>query len=161
MLNIEHKIQDHSQNLQYFLRQTLSLRKHYNSWPRSLKSTFVRRVFMLINLSLSVRKPAFCICENKDADQLRSNCVFTTRIVQSLYFLYTKLQVSGHLLSLYSLVCVGPSRKPLRPVFSQRGSFRNFTTGFFLHYVLLFVKQLLKSMIEDVFIQYHTIVHAV
>ena len=30
---------------------------------------------------------------------------------------------------------------------------------FFL--VLQFVKQLLKSMIEDVFIQYHTIVHSV
>ena len=29
-----------------------------------------------------MRKPSFCICENKDADQLRGN-----RIVQSLYFL--------------------------------------------------------------------------
>ena len=26
------------------------------------------------NMSLVVRKPAFCISENKDADQLRSNC---------------------------------------------------------------------------------------
>ena len=26
-----------------------------------------------LNLSLVMRKPAFCICENKDADQLRSN----------------------------------------------------------------------------------------
>ena len=25
------------------------------------------------NMSLVVRKPAFCICENKDADQLRGN----------------------------------------------------------------------------------------
>ena len=25
------------------------------------------------HMSLVVRKPAFCICENKDADQLRSN----------------------------------------------------------------------------------------
>ena len=43
-------------------------------------------------------------------------------------------------------------------VSSQRGLFRNFTTDFFLflQYVLQFVKQLLKSMIEDVFIQYHT-----
>ena len=39
-------------------------------------------------------------------------------------------------------------------VFSQRGSFCNFTTDFlggFLQYVLQFVKQLLKSMIEYVF----------
>ena len=26
------------------------------------------------NMSLVLRKPAFCICENKDADQLRGNC---------------------------------------------------------------------------------------
>ena len=26
-----------------------------------------------VPLSLVVRKPAFCICENKDADQLRGN----------------------------------------------------------------------------------------
>ena len=26
------------------------------------------------NMSLVMRKPAFCICENKNADQLRSNC---------------------------------------------------------------------------------------
>ena len=43
-----------------------------------------------------MRKPVFCICENKDTDQLRSNCagdsafVFATRIVQSLYFLNPK-----------------------------------------------------------------------
>ena len=27
-----------------------------------------------LHLSLVVRTPAFCICENKDADHLRSNC---------------------------------------------------------------------------------------
>ena len=45
-----------------------------------------------------------------------------TRIVQSLYFLNSKFQASRHLLWLYSLVCVGPGRKPRRPVFSQQGS---------------------------------------
>ena len=81
------------------------------------------------HMSLVVRKLAFCICENKDADQLCSNCaadqafVFTIRIVQSLYFLNLKSQASSHLLWLYSPVCVGPGRKPRRPVFSQRGSY--------------------------------------
>ena len=28
---------------------------------------------MVDDLSLVMRKPAFCICENKDADQLRGN----------------------------------------------------------------------------------------
>ena len=48
-------------------------------------------------------KTGFCICENKDADQLPGNLklisafVFATRIVQSLYFLNTKLQASSYL----------------------------------------------------------------
>ena len=77
------------------------------------------------HMSLGMRKLAFCICENKDADQLRGirAFVFATRIVQSLYFLYPKFQASGHLVWLYSPVCVGPGRKPRRPVFSQRGSY--------------------------------------
>ena len=74
-------------------------------------------------------KPAFCICENNDADQLRSNravtaklisaFVFATPIVQSLYFLNLKFQDSSHLMLLYSPVCVGPGQKPRRQVFSQ------------------------------------------
>ena len=69
-------------------------------------------------MSHVVRTPAFCICENKDTDQLRgtaklnSTFVFTTKIVQSLYFLNTKLLASSHLVWLYSLVCVGPGQKP-------------------------------------------------
>ena len=54
--------------------------------------------------------------------KLISSFVFATRIVQSLYFLNPKFQASSHLLWLYRLVCVGPGRKPRRPVFSQRGS---------------------------------------
>ena len=48
-----------------------------------------------------MRKPAFCICENKDADQLRGNreadqrLVFATYILQSLYFLNLKFQASS------------------------------------------------------------------
>ena len=34
----------------------------------------------LCHLSLVMRKPAFCICENKDADQLRSNCTADQRL---------------------------------------------------------------------------------
>ena len=75
-----------------------------------------------------MRKPAFCICENKDADQLRGD----READQHLCFRYTdttipllsksKIQASSHLQWLYSLVCVGRGRKPRRPVFSQRGS---------------------------------------
>ena len=78
-----------------------------------------------------MRKPDFCICENKEqisfavTAKLISAFVFATRIVQFLYFLNTKFEASGHFLWLYSLVCVGPGRKPRRPVFSQRGSYEN------------------------------------
>ena len=72
-----------------------------------------------------MRKPAFCIWEIKDADQLRGNreadqrLCFATRTVQSLYFLNLKFQASSHLLWPHSPVCVGPGWKPQKPVFSQ------------------------------------------
>ena len=62
-----------------------------------------------------MRKPAFCICENKDTEvtaKLISTFVFARRIVQSLYFLNTKLQASSHLLWQYSLIYVQPGQKP-------------------------------------------------
>ena len=54
--------------------------------------------------------------------KLISAFVFAIRIVQFLYYLNPKFQASSHILWLYSLVCVGPGRKPRRPVFSERGS---------------------------------------
>ena len=75
-----------------------------------------------------MRKPAFCICENKDADQLCGNheadqrLCFVTGIVQSLYFLNPKFQASSHLLWLYSPICVGPVGNPEDRFFSQQGS---------------------------------------
>ena len=59
-----------------------------------------------------MRKQTFCICENKDADQLRSNCTpdqrlsFTIQIVQYLFYLNPKFQASSHFLCLYRPVCV-------------------------------------------------------
>ena len=44
--------------------------------------------------------------------KLISAFVFATLIVQSLFYLNPKSQDSSHLLRLYSLVCVGPGRKP-------------------------------------------------
>ena len=60
-----------------------------------------------------------------------------------LYFLYTKFQASSHLVCLYSLVCVGPGRKPRRPVFSQRGS--NELGRCYMHPMMMSV--CIKSMI--------------
>ena len=65
------------------------------------------------------RKSAFCICENKDAYQLRGYraadqwaFVFATHIVQSHYLLNPKFQASSYLLWLYSTVCVRPVGNP-------------------------------------------------
>ena len=77
-----------------------------------------------------MRKPAFCIGENKDADQLRSNREADQRLcfhyiastLESVYFLNPKFLLPSHHLWLHSLVCVGPGRKPRGPVLSQRGS---------------------------------------
>ena len=54
--------------------------------------------------------------------KLISAFVFATRIVQSLSYLNTKFQASSHFLRRRSLICVGPDRKPRRPVFWRRGS---------------------------------------
>ena len=43
------------------------------------------QILRLYHMSLVVRKPAFCICENKDADQLRGN----READQRLCFCYT------------------------------------------------------------------------
>ena len=69
-------------------------------------------------MSRLMRKPTICMCENKDADQLRGNAklisafVFATRIVRFLLYSTPKFQASSHLLCLYSPVYVGPVRKP-------------------------------------------------
>ena len=83
-------------------------------------------LYKYYHLSRIVRKPDFCLGENKGADQLRGNLisafVFATRIVQFLFYLNPKFQASSSFLSLYRPVCVGPGRKPRRPVFSRLGS---------------------------------------
>ena len=86
------------------------------------------------DMSRIVRKPDFCLGENKGADQLRGNTaklisafVFATRIVQFLFYLNPKFQASSSFLSLYRPVCVGPGRKPRRPVFSRRGSYISYS----------------------------------
>ena len=57
------------------------------------------------DLSLVVRKPAFCICENKDADQLRGYreadqrlCFRYTDTTIPLLSKFPKFQASSHLL---------------------------------------------------------------
>ena len=67
-------------------------------------------------MSRIMRKPTYCIGENKDADQLRGNREAEQRLcfrsIDSTILLSPKLQASSHLLWLYSLVFIRPSRKP-------------------------------------------------
>ena len=80
-------------------------------------------------MGLVMRKPVFAYAKTKMqiscavTAQLISAFVFATWIVQSLLYLNMKFQASSHLLWLYSPVCVGPGRKPRRPVFSEQGSY--------------------------------------
>ena len=77
----------------------------------------------LYHTSCVMRKPEFCLCENKGADQLCSNCTadqhlcfgYTDSI--SLFLLNPKYQVFSHLLQLYRSVCVGPGLTPQRLFF--------------------------------------------
>ena len=65
-------------------------------------------------VSLVMRKPAFCIYAKRKTQiscavtaQLISAFVFTTWMVQSVFYLDSKFQASSHFLWLYSPVCVG------------------------------------------------------
>ena len=79
-------------------------------------------------LSLCMGKQRFAFAKTKTqisfavTAKLISAFVFDTRIVQFLLCLYPKFQDSSFLLWLYSLVCVGPGRKPKMLVFSCTGS---------------------------------------
>ena len=82
----------------------------------------------LNEMSLVMRKTAFCICENKDADQLRGD----READQRLCFRYTDSTIPllpiPEISSLYAFsVTAQPGlcqtwSKPRRPVFSERGS---------------------------------------
>ena len=61
------------------------------------------------SMSRFVRKPAFCICENKDADQLRGN----READQRLCFRYTDSTIS--LLPKYEISSLQPSSKAVQP----------------------------------------------
>ena len=60
-------------------------------------------------MSRVVRKPAFCICENKDADQLRGN----READQCLCFCYTDSTIS--LLPKYEVSSLQPSSVAVQP----------------------------------------------
>ena len=87
-------------------------------------------------MSQVMRKPAFCLCENKDSDQLHVNRAgdqggnhaadrrLCFRYIDStipLLPIKSKFQASNHLLLLYSPVCVGHGLKPKGQVFSRHG----------------------------------------
>ena len=61
------------------------------------------------NIGLVMRKPAFCICENKDADQLRGN----READQCLCFLYTDSKIP--LLPKSEISCLYPSCVVVQP----------------------------------------------
>ena len=71
------------------------------------------------------RKPPFCICENKDADQLRGNHEADQRLCFRYKYSTIPLLPKYKILSLYPAcvvvqpgIYVGPGGKPGRPVYS-------------------------------------------
>ena len=120
-------------------------------------------------MSRDVRKPDFCTCENKDADQLRGY----READQHLCFRYTdstipvlpnpKYQVPSDLQWLPSPVCVGPGRKPRRPVFSERDSYHRFPTvsrgirrNFRIQFFSIFLHRLSQQMKIAIFDEWCT-----
>ena len=102
------------------------------------RSLILVRTGLVIFMSRDVRKPDFACAKTKTqisfevTAKLISAFVFATRIVQYLSFLNTKFKAASHFLRLHSLICVGPGRKPRKPVFSRRGSYDSWAC---YHYV--------------------------
>ena len=91
-----------------FKRQEISKIKSDTAHQIRYSNTYLSRI---------VRKPDFCLRENKGADQLCSNCEADQCLcfcytVQFLFFLNPQFQASNLLLWLYRLVCVRPGRLP-------------------------------------------------
>ena len=78
--------------LQYFTYITILIPVEQKIAP------FTNSAVYLQHMSLVMRKPAFCICENKDADQLCGNCEADQRLCfrciasKILFFLNLKFQ---------------------------------------------------------------------
>ena len=75
----------------------------------------------IIQLSRVVRKPAFCICENKSADHLLIYCTDDPSLCFSYIVEISSLWPSS-IPWLYSPICVGPGQKLQRQVFWERSS---------------------------------------
>ena len=93
-----------------------------------------------------MRKPAICICENKDADQLHSNCKADQRLCfrhrdTPLPLISKVSSFQLYAVTAYSLVCVGPGRKPKLLVFSCGGSIKSATQD-----CLILLSQLLNTL---------------
>ena len=66
-----HKVRDAECGIDYLVHDASACARHK---LRALYHVYLLfELFPILYLSLVMRKPAFCICENKDADQLRSN----------------------------------------------------------------------------------------
>ena len=82
-----------------------SIPKNVNIPPLTIPFLFYNGELIFLIVCRIVRKPDFCLCENKGADQLRisfavtakliSAFVFATRIVQFLFFLNPKFQAAS------------------------------------------------------------------
>ena len=72
-----------------------------------------------------MRKPAFCICHNKDADQLRGN----READQRLCFRYIDSTIP--LLPKYEMLSLWPSSVAVQPVLCQTWS-KTLKTGFLM-----------------------------
>ena len=79
-------------------------------------------------MSHVMRKPDFCICKNKGADQISAFVFATqesTQKMQFLLYLDPTFQDSSFPLMLHRPVCVRSGWKPPRLVFLRRGSFNS------------------------------------
>ena len=114
-------------------RSDITVAIHHGSNTQK-QSTDDRLLPDLIHSSRDVRKPDFCICENKDADQLRSN----READQRLCFHYTDSTIL--LLPKYEISSLYPSYAVVQPGLCRTWS-KTPKTGFLTSRLILFQTQ--------------------
>ena len=76
-------------------KQKFSTRLFWKTLSMTGLLVIAKPLYCIVNMSLVMRKPAICICENNLKTQNREAAfVFTTWIVQSLFYLNPKFQAS-------------------------------------------------------------------
>ena len=130
-------------------------------YSRSQVSVY-RTIGPLVHMSHVMRKSKFCLCDNKAADQLYSNCTADQRLFSLLGLYNLSLTINSQ--NFMPLACFCDCKGRLyrtwsetpKTVFSSRGSYETFKQGYHLCLTIAFGR-MLKPIVNNNISEFNTI----